>query len=61
MFTDDETKFPILVTGENPAAWISAFHYNGTFTVDRILQLPLTSLSDREYVGGALMAGALKR
>jgi hypothetical protein len=49
------------VTGENPAAWISAFHYNGTFTVDRILQLPLTSLSDREYVGGALMAGALKK
>ena len=59
--TDNETKFPILVTGENAAAWISAFHYNGTFTVDRILQLPLTSLSDREYVGGALMAGALNR
>jgi hypothetical protein len=55
--TDNETKNPVLVQGENPAAWISAFNHNGTFTIDRVLQLPLTSIADREYIGGALMAG----
>jgi hypothetical protein len=54
---DNEKKYPLLVKGENPEAWISAFNRNGTFTIDRILQLPLTNLSDREYVGSALMAG----
>jgi hypothetical protein len=59
--TDNETKYPLLVSGENPAEWISAFNHHGTFTIDRILQLPLTTTSDREYVGGALMAGTLSR
>jgi hypothetical protein len=59
--TDNETRFPILVTGENPAAWISALNYRGSFSIDRILALPLTSISDREYIGGALMAGTLSR
>jgi hypothetical protein len=31
----------------------------GRHIVDRVLQLPLTSIFDREYVGGALMAGTL--
>src|SRR6478672_4923017 len=56
---DNETKNPLLVTGNNPAQWISAFNHDGSFTIDRILQLPLTNLSDREYVGNALMAGTL--
>jgi hypothetical protein len=55
--TDDETKNPVLVQGENPTAWISAFNHNGTFTIDRVLQLPLNSIADRECIGGALMAG----
>jgi hypothetical protein len=50
---DNETKYPLLVKGENPQAWISAFNRHGTFTIDRILQLPLTNISDREYVGSA--------
>jgi hypothetical protein len=58
---DNETKYPLLVKGENAIAWISAFNCNGTFTIDRILQLPLTNLSDREYIGGALMAGLQPR
>jgi hypothetical protein len=58
---DNETKYPSLVKGDNPIAWISAFNRNGTFTIDRILQLPLTSTSDREYIGGALMAGTFSR
>jgi hypothetical protein len=56
---DNETKYPVLVKGENPAEWISAFNHNGTCTIARILQLPLTNNSDREYIGGALMAGTL--
>jgi hypothetical protein len=56
---DNETKNPVLVKGENPTDWIAAFNHNGSFTIDRILQLPLTSISDREYIGGALMAGTL--
>jgi hypothetical protein len=56
---DNETKYPVSVKGETPNEWISAFNRNGSFTIDRILQLPLTNLSDREYIGGALMAGAL--
>jgi len=56
---DNETKYPVLVKGDNPAEWISAFNHNGTFTIDRILQLPITNMSDREYIGGALMAGTL--
>jgi hypothetical protein len=59
--TDNETQSPILVKGDNPAHWISAFKYHGNFTIDRVLQLPLTNPSDREYVGGALMAGTLSR
>src|SRR3984957_10706816 len=31
----------------------------GRHIVDRVLQLPLTSISDREYIGGALMAGTM--
>jgi hypothetical protein len=58
---DNETKYPSLVKGDNPIAWISAFNRNGTFTIDRILQLPLTTTSDREYIGGALMAGTFSR
>jgi hypothetical protein len=54
---DNETKYPLLVKGENPEAWISTFNRNGTFTIDRILPLPLTSISDREFVGKALMSG----
>jgi hypothetical protein len=54
-------KYPSLVEGDNPIAWISAFNRNGTFTIDRILQLPLTNTSDREYIGGALMAGTFSR
>ncbi len=55
--TDNETKYPLLVEGENPTQWISAFNHRGSFTIDRVLQLPVTSISDREYVGEALMAG----
>jgi hypothetical protein len=58
--TDNETKYPILIQGNNPSEWISAFGYNGSFTIDRILNLPLKEMSDREYVGGALMAGSLR-
>jgi hypothetical protein len=58
---DNETKYPVSVKGETPNEWISAFNRNGSFTVDRILQLPLTNLSDREYIGGALMAGSFSR
>jgi hypothetical protein len=54
---DNETKYPVLVKGNNPAEWISAFNHNGTFTIDRILPLPMTNMSDKEYIGGALMAG----
>ena len=54
---DNETKYPVLVKGDKPADWIAAFNHNGTFTIDRILLLPLTNMSDREYIGGALMAG----
>jgi len=57
---DNETKYPLLVKGERPVEWISAFNHNGRFTIDRILQLPLTSMSDREYIGNALMAGTLR-
>jgi hypothetical protein len=59
--TDNETKYPLLVSGEDPAKWISTFNRRGSFTIDRVLQLPLTNISDREYVGGALMAGTLSR
>jgi hypothetical protein len=55
--TDNETKNPMLVQGENPADWISASNHKGTFTIDRVLQLPLTSIADREYIDGALMPG----
>jgi hypothetical protein len=58
---DNETKYPALVKGENPSEWISAFNHNGSFIIDRILQLPMTNMSDREYIGGALMAGTLSR
>jgi hypothetical protein len=59
--TDNETKYPVQVEGTNPADWISAFNHHGTFTIDRVLQLPLTSMADREYIGGALMGGTLVR
>ena len=58
---DNETKDPFLVKGENPAEWISPFNRKGTFTIDDVLQFPMTALSDREYIGGALMAGTLAR
>jgi hypothetical protein len=58
---DNETKDPVLVKGETPAEWIAAFNHNGSFTIDRILQLPLTNISDREYIGGAIMAGTFLR
>jgi hypothetical protein len=58
---DNETKYPSLVKGENAIAWISAFNRSGIFTIDRILQLPLTNTSDREYIGGAMMAGTFSR
>ena len=41
---DNETKYPSLVKGENAIAWIPAFNRSGTFTIDRILQLPLLTL-----------------
>jgi hypothetical protein len=59
--TDNETKYPVQVEGTNPTAWINAFNHHGSFTIDRILQLPLTSLADRGYIGGALMGGTLVR
>ena len=59
--TDNETKYPVQVEGTNPTAWIDAFNHHGSFTIDRVLQLPLTSIADREYIGGALMGGTLVR
>ena len=59
--TDNETEYPLQVEGNNPVDWISAFNHHGSFTIDRILQLPLTSMADREYIGGALMGGTLVR
>jgi hypothetical protein len=59
--TDNETKYPVQVEGNNPSAWIAAFNHQGSFTIDRILQLPLTSMADREYIGAALMGGTLVR
>jgi len=59
--TDNETKYPLQVQGNNPVAWIAAFNHQGSFTIDRILQLPLTSMADREYIGEALMGGTLVR
>jgi hypothetical protein len=56
---DNETKYPQQVEGTSPTAWIAAFNHRGTFTIDRVLQLPLTSMADREYIGGALMGGTL--
>jgi hypothetical protein len=58
---DNETKYPQQVTGNNPTAWIAAFNQHGSFTIDRVLQLPLTTMADREYIGLALMGGTLVR
>jgi hypothetical protein len=41
---DNERKYPVLVKGETPPEWISAFNHNWTFTIDRVLQLPLTNI-----------------
>jgi hypothetical protein len=56
---DNETKYPLLVQGNDPVKWISSFNRYGNFKIDRILQLPLTNMEDKEYIGSALMAGTL--
>lgn len=56
---DNETKYPLLVQGNDPLQWISAFNHYGNFKIDRIVELPLITMADREYIGSALMAGTL--